>query len=248
VKLAHPHFVLALCAWLSICAKAAPADLQDKTVRVIYLVSSDRQIQTNYVEALERAIKELQGWYGQQLNGPTFRLHEPSVEVVHSSQKADWFYGHPNGSNKDDWGFNNALAEAARLLGARFNHPHYIWVIYSDGPGNKGRGTSGVTCLPEDDLLGLIGKHPTQKNPKRWVYGLGHELGHGLGLPHPPDTKKDNDALMWAGFYLPHPEKAYLTESDKKTLLRTPFISSISDVQSEIRVSPVPSPAPQSRN
>jgi hypothetical protein len=59
------------------------------------------------------------------------------------------------------------------LLKARHDDLHYIWVIYSDGPGNKGRGGSGVTCLLEDDLLGLIGKHPTQKDAPRWVGGLG---------------------------------------------------------------------------
>jgi len=119
--------------------------------------------------------------------------------VLHPSQR----------SNRDDWGFNNTLAEAGRLVGARYNDPHFIWVLYSDGPGNKGRGGSGVTCLPEDDLLGLIGKHPTQKHPARWVYGLGHELGHAFGLPHPADIVRDKDALMWAGFYMEHPENAY---------------------------------------
>jgi len=178
--------------------------IQDKTVRVIYLVSKDREVRADFQSAMERAIQELQKWYGRQLNGPTFKLHNPVVEVAHSSQSAGWFYSHPHGANPEDWGFNNTLAEAERLLGARFNDPHYIWVIYSDGPGNKGRGTSGVTCLPEDDLLG-------------------HELGHAFGLPHPADTTRDADAIMWAGFYGKYPDKAYLTEPDKKILLRSPF-------------------------
>src|SRR2546423_1265798 len=194
--------------WLVIqCASAQVP--QPKTVRMIYLVSRDREVQTNYVQAINLGIRELQQWYGLQLGGKTFRLHTPVVEVAHSSQAADWFYHHPNGNNQDDWGFNNSLSEAARLLGARYNDPDYIWIIYSDGPGNKGRGGAGVACLPEDDLLGLVGKHPTQKNPARWVYGLGHELGHAFGLPHPADTARDHDALMWAGFYLGHPERSY---------------------------------------
>ncbi len=196
---------------------------QDKTVRVVYLVSHDRQVSTNYRRAVEHAIRDLQVWYSRQLNGPTFRLHNPVVEVAHSSQPADWFYSHPNGANRDDWGYNNALAEAGRLLGAKLNDPHSVWVIYSDGPGNKGRGGSGVTCLPEDDLLGLIGQHPTQKDPKRWIGGLGHELGHTFGLPHPADTIRDADAIMWAGFYGKYPDQCYLTESDKSILLQSPF-------------------------
>ena len=39
--------------------------------------------------------------------------------------------------------------------------------VYSDGPGNKGRAFKGFAYLPEDDLLGLVGRHPTQKNPVR---------------------------------------------------------------------------------
>ncbi|MGB9457394.1 MAG: hypothetical protein WCB12_15205 [Bryobacteraceae bacterium] len=196
---------------------------QDKTVRVIYLVSRDRQVRPDFQLAMEQAIRELQRWYATQLEGATFKLHEPVVEVAHSAQPADWFYGHPNGQNPDDWGFNNTLAEAARLLGAKINDPHYVWVIYSDGPGNKGRAAPGVACLPEDDLLGLVGQHPTQKKRARWVGGLGHELGHAFGLPHPVDTARDYDALMWAGFYESYPEKAYLTESDKTILLQSPF-------------------------
>ena len=210
------------CFFVPSLLAAAEVD-QDKSVRVIYLVSKDREVQTNYLRAMEGAIHELQGWYARQLGGPTFKLHNPVVEVARSSQLANWFYSHPNGDNQDDWGFNNALAEASRLLGARYNDAHYVWVIYSDGPGDKGRGGSGVTCLPEDDLLGLIGKHPTQKDPARWVGGLGHELGHAFGLPHPADTQRDADAIMWAGFYGKYPDKAYLTEQDKKILQKSPF-------------------------
>ena len=220
VRLAGLCVALVVAPWFS--ARAAE-NTQDKCVRLIYLVSKDREERSDFRQAIEGAIQELQKWYGEQLKGATFRLHNPIVEVVHSSQPANWFYTHPNGSNRDDWGFNNTLAEAGRLLGARYNDPHFIWVLYSDGPGNKGRGGSGVTCLPEDDLLGLIGKHPTQKHPARWVYGLGHELGHAFGLPHPADIVRDKDALMWAGFYMEHPEKAYLTESDKAILLHSPF-------------------------
>ena len=196
---------------------------QDQVVRFVYLVSQDRQVRADFQAAVERAAQEVQQWYGRQLNGKTFRLHTPVVEVAHSSQPAAWFSNHPAGNNRDDWGYNNALAEAARLLGTRHNDPRFIWVIYSDGPGDKGRATSGVAYLPEDDLLGLIGQHQTQKNPVRWVGGLGHELGHAFGLPHPTDTVRDADAIMWAGFYSKYPDQAYLTESDKQTLLRSPF-------------------------
>lgn len=194
-----------------------------RTVRIIYLVSRDREEREEYTAALAHAIRDLQKWYGKQLGGPTFRLSDPVVEVVKSNRSADWFYANPNGDDKDTWGFNNTLGEAKRLCDARHNDPKFVWIIYSDGPGNQGRGGSGVACLPEDDLLGLVGKHPTQKDKLRWIAGLGHELGHAFGLPHPTDTEKYTDAIMWLGIYGKYPDKTYLTDDDKKILRRSPF-------------------------
>jgi hypothetical protein len=212
---------LLVCLLLS--SAVAWADPKPKSVRIIYLVSKDRTEVEEYTAALEHAAKDLQGWYAGQLQGATFRLNDPVVEVLKSDKDAAWFYANPAGANKDNWGFNNALAEAKRLAGARQGDPDYIWVIYSDGPGNKGRGGGGVCVLPEDDLLGLVGRHPTQKSRKRWIAGLGHELGHAFGLPHPKDTKRDADALMWAGFYGKYPEPTYLTDEDKSILNRSRF-------------------------
>jgi len=202
---------------------AAIAKPRPKSVRIIYLISADRTVREDFTKGIETAAKDLQAWYAKQLNGPTFRLNDPTVEVVKSDKDAMWFYSHPNGDEKDDWGFNNGLAEAQRLVGAKREDPEYVWVIYSDGPGNKGRGGSGVTVLPEDDLLGLVGRHPEQKDVNRWIAGFGHELGHAFGLAHPRDTEKYADALMWAGIYGKYPDKTYLTDEDKGILMKSPF-------------------------
>ena len=212
--------LMSFCAWMVSDAIAKP---RPKSVRIIYLVSADRTVREDFRKGIEAAAKDLQGWYGKQLGGPTFRLNDPVVEVARSDKEAKWFYGHPNGDNKDDWGFNNGLAEARRLVGARHGDPQYVWVIYSDGPGNKGRAGNGVAVLPEDDLLGLVGQHPEQKDVKRWIAGLGHELGHAFGLAHPQDTKKYADAIMWMGIYGKYPDHTYLTEEDKGILMRSPF-------------------------
>ena len=187
------------------------------------IAAAEERFHAEYTAAIAHAIRDLQKWYAKQLDGPTFRLHDPVVEVVKSNRNADWFYANPNGTNKDDWGYNNTFDEASHLIGTKKNDPESVWVIYSDGPGNRGRAGSGVACLPEDDLLGLVGNHPTQKSKLRWIAGLGHELGHAFGLPHPKDTKKHADAIMWTGIYGKYPDKAYLTEDDKKILMRSPF-------------------------
>ena len=221
-------FALGLLCLLPLCSRmvvgdAAAGEPRPKSVRIVYLVSADRTVREDFRNGIETAAKDLQRWYAKQLGGPTFRLNSPVVEVVRSDKDAKWFYGHPNGNNEDDWGFNNGLAEARRLVGARHGDPEYVWVIYSDGPGNKGRGGGGVTVLPEDDLLGLVGQHPQQKDVKRWIAGLGHELGHAFGLAHPRDTDKDADAIMWLGIYGKYPDRTYLTDEDKAVLMRSPF-------------------------
>lgn len=218
----YPRLLLsAFCMLLTISASQATA-VPAHTVRFVYLVSSDRTVNPAYTEAIEQAAREMQAWMAGQLGGRTFALHAPVVTIVQSEQTAMWFTQHPNGSDKASYGFRNTLDEMRKQPDFKLRRDGYIWVIYSDGPGDSGRAFPGFAYLPEDDLLGLVGKHPSQKNPKRWVAGMGHELGHALGLPHPQDTETYYQALMWAGFY--NPDKAYLTTADKKILLANTYL------------------------
>ena len=61
----------------------------------------------------------------------------------------------------------------------------------------------------------------------RWIGGGGHELGHALGLPHPPGCEArlltcDRNALMWTG-YAAWPN-TYLREDEKAVLLAAQFM------------------------
>ena len=194
-----------------------------RSVRFVYLVSADRPVRSDFRDAIGAAAVTVQRFYAEQLGGPTFTLGAPVVEIALSDKPAAWFYAHDPGNGSTLWGHDNGLAEVHRLLGAGHGQD-FVWVIYSDGPGNAGAGGGGVCVMPEDDLLGLVGRHPTQKDPRRWVYGMAHELGHALGLNHPPDLDAAPNAIMGAGFYTCFPDRCELTPEDLAILRKSPFI------------------------
>ena len=175
-------------------AKRAPGPV----VRVVYLVPADRVVRQDYVESLTAAIGHLQIWYRNAMgDGTTFSLHKPVVEVIQTSEVTSWYSTNPAGDSIV-WFFNNVVTDAFELTGGAFFDPNNIWVFYVDSDPACGQlvgATSGVAVLPANDLRGLAGEAnvppcagqpPDTAGVCRWVGGLGHELGHALGLPHPP--------------------------------------------------------------
>lgn len=215
-------------------------------VHVAYLVPSDKAIRADYKEGVEKAIKELQRWYRVQMGGTkTFKLNTPVVTVFKTSHPASWYSSNPNGDFTVSF-WNNVVGEGFRATGGKFNDPNYRWVYYIDADPVCGQiggaGTSGVTALPANDLRGLVGEQnippcanesPDYGGVCRWIGGLGHELGHAFGLPHPAQCESGNmkagscpsDALMWLG-YITYP-RAYLLEENKTLLSRSGFFSQV---------------------
>ena len=123
--------------------------------------------------------------------------------------------------------------------GGGFDDPDAVWVYYIDADPACGQGvgaTNGVALLPANDLRGLVGKPnvppcigspPDTEGVCRWIGGLGHELGHAFGLPHPPGcdqgdcSAEDYYSLMFAG-YADYPDTYFLDE-DKEQLEGSPF-------------------------
>jgi hypothetical protein len=219
---------------------AAPAAADGPRVRAVYLVPEDRAPVRAYEKALGRAIEDLRSWFANQMGGPTFALHDPVVEVVPTPHAAAWYAGTPSDPDPALWFFRNVTHEAFALTGAGFLDPDNVWLLYIDadpGCGQLTGGTSHVALLAANDLRGLAGRAPvpicageTPGHPpvSRWIGGLGHELGHALGLPHPPGCEPLTPAcpawaLMYFG-YLRYPN-TFLLPADVASLAASPFLA-----------------------
>ena len=131
------------------------------------------------------------------------------------------------------------VLEGVQTCGPVGYHTDFLWVVYTDvkepcdEQDELGRGGSGLTIMGAGDLEGLTnpgplfwcGNGPWPGTLGRWIGGSGHEIGHALGLPHPPGCEEekptcDARALMWFGFeeypatYLRGDEKAFLRGVD----------------------------------
>ena len=204
------------------------------TVRVLYAAPSDRVFRSDYRDAIRHAIVDLQSWFRQQTGGLTFSLYDATPEQCQLSETAAYY-------DQDTW--RRVLDGVQHCAPVRGGTSTFVWVVYADLDSqcdvgySLGRGESGLTMLPREDLEGLIGNRlvnhgvcgdgPWPGPVTRWIGGLGHELGHAFTLPHPPGCDEglptcDYDALISLGFEI-YPN-TYLRPDNKEALLRSPFL------------------------
>lgn len=215
---------------------------QEKRVHIIYLVPLDSTENLNYTLSLENAARHLQLWYRDQLgDNQTFSLADPVVEVYQTPHIANWYSTNPNGTLFVQF-WNNVLQDGFALTGGRFYDPNNIWIFYIDAFNACGQcggcGGGGVAVIGTNDLRGLIGLpwipicpgEGRNYSPCRYIGGLGHELGHAFGVPHPPGCEPytsecDDNSIMWTGYtFYPY---CYFSENEKDILLNSPFISPV---------------------
>lgn len=222
--------------------------INQKQIRFIYLVPSDKPVRDDYKAGIADAALHLQDFYQKELgNDYTYTLHTPIVEVYQTSHTASYYSTHPSGSTRptESWFHENLLADGFSLSGGRFNDRNNIWIYYIDADPACGQyigGTSGVADTSGNDLRGLVGEAsiprcPTESADRggkyRWIGGAGHEMGHALGLPHPAGCDAGNctggdtayKSLMYVG-YAYYPD-TYLLPENKQFLLNTGFFSAL---------------------
>ena len=205
------------------------------TVRVLYAAPSDREFRTGASEVIANAIVDLQSRYRRELGGLTFSLYEVTPEECRMSEPAD-YYGRGNAWAK--------VVEGVQHCAPVQHHSQdFVWVVYvdvkesCDEPHELGAGGPGLTILQaaEGDFAPgefyYCDEGPHERTLGGVIGGLGHELGHALGLPHPPGcdpwdptTCDDLEALsLMHDGYASYPD-TYLLPDDKEILIRSPFI------------------------
>jgi hypothetical protein len=206
------------------------------TVRVVYLVPADRPVRSDYIAAIASGVRRLQQWLpGAMGNGKSFRLLPQPVEYFVTPHPEAYY----RGDGAPGFGFFfRTEADGFALTGGRLNDPENIWIFYIDAEAAcgqaAGNGGQGRAIMARGDLDGLLDGRPYDRCGayfefpiERWIGGMGHELGHALGLPHPPGCDAGlptcpGDALMWAGYAIwPN---TYLLPSEKAVLDASPFI------------------------
>ena len=180
-------------------------------------------------------------WVSDQLDGPTFSIYGAAPEVCRLPE-AEGFY------IADAW--QRVFHGVRDCADVGYAGAEHTWIVYADvwdsAPldvvlattrgedctgGRLGAGTLGLTMMSGWDIYGLTMPRFRQCGNRtgidRWIGGSGHELGHALGLPHPPGCDAglptcDWEALMYLGYDdWPH---THLRDDEKAVLLASPFI------------------------
>lgn len=213
---------------LVILFASSVAAAEAKQIHFVYLSPSDVAYDAELEAGVENAARTLQAWFPQELGGRTFELNADVVEWYQTPHDTSWYQTDPSNPAFNAGRFwEAATADAFALTGGHFYDPDDIWVLYLDAMPLEGQyigGVASIALLAAHDLEGLNGN--SNEPVSRWIGGTGHEMGHALGLPHPPDSPggPDDWSLMYWG-YTTFPD-TYLTTTDKATLLASGYFTS----------------------
>jgi cysteine-rich repeat protein len=214
-------------------------------VRVVYLVPSDRTPNPSYTAALTAALEHVRIWFRNALDGRTFAVPAPAVEVISTPHPADW-YG-TNGGTGEFTFFNNVVADGATAV-PRSQRDLALYVIDARPPcGQSGAAVSGDRTSAVESartLEGLIGDpdrpecpetSPDVWGPCRWGGEIAWSIAVEAGAPGDcieSGSASCDDVLTSFG-YLRYPA-ARLLPSDVDALAVSDIFVPISGLPTEL--------------
>jgi len=200
---------------------SATVHSEQLSVRVIYLVSSDKTEKSDTKKKIEAAVLSVQAWYKRQLNGFTFRLNSPMVEVVKAPYPSGYYSTNPRKEEESSWGARNCADVAKQTVGAKHFDSNHVWIVFVDGGRFVSHGGSGFVCLADDPFYDSNRNDYSREDAFMGI--VAHEIGHSFGLQHPME-KKDSDRSLMAFGSMVYPNGTFLMDSDKAILAGSPFL------------------------
>ena len=119
--------VLLVCLFASTFGAGARAHAETNkgTVRVVYLVPSDREARIDYLNVTTAAVEHFREWlWGAVGDSVTFVANTPVVELVRTPHDSSWYVTHNSGDEFSLWFFDNVLSDGFKLTGAKIGRAH----------------------------------------------------------------------------------------------------------------------------
>lgn len=130
----------------------SPLPTGEPSVRVIYAIPADREFRQDYSDGVTRAITAIQGWYREQLGGPTFAVYDTIPHPCHMTEPGGW-YATDTESTRQAWhrvleavqhcaaignGYDGSISSLTYSKYVRpgditvFDKWDHLWVVYAD--------------------------------------------------------------------------------------------------------------------
>ncbi len=213
------------------------------TVKVVYLVPSDRSPREEFPDGVRRAMTGVQRWYFNQLAvRQTFKLAEPLVKTVQTKHSESWYLDAAGKWDNREALWKSTMSEAFGLTGGYYNDGQHIWLYFLDAnlPRIPAQGGSGVALLLRDEIDGVAGLQPSCHT----MGTIAHELGHAFGLEHPAACETDprkayspecQSVSYYGGHHFPY---AGFSPEERTQLLRSSAFAPVTPPSTAVECGP----------